>query len=195
MLLYKQITSLNNTYIKKRLSLFLDEDIPTKDHTTETVILNNEKRKYVFRSRESMVFCGAPIIKNAFSKKIEVKQFIKDGDNIPINTDIAQIEGNVIEILKKERLVLNMIQHLSGISSNTARHVYKLQNSNIKILDTRKTTPGLRLLEKYAVNKGGGYNHRLDLSSGVMVKDNHIIKFEIDVIKENKQKALSQGSA
>ncbi len=182
MLLYKQITSLHKAQLKKMLSIFLNEDIPTKDHTTEAVILKNKKGKYVFRSRENMVFCGAPIIENAFSNNINIKQLVKDGDSIPADTDIAKIEGNIAEILKKERLVLNIIQRLSGISSNTAQHVSKLQSSNIKILDTRKTTPGLRLLEKYAVNKGGGYNHRLDLSSGVMVKDNHITENIDDVI-------------
>jgi len=189
MLLYKQITSLNKTKLKKMLTTLLKEDVPTKDYTTQTVILKNEKGQYVFRSREKMVFCGAPIIENAFSKKVEIKQIIKDGDHIPADTDIAQIQGNVLEILTKERLILNMIQHLSGISSNTAKYVSKLQSSNIKILDTRKTTPGLRLLEKYAVNKGGGHNHRLDLSSGIMVKDNHII-YNIDdiVIKLQKLK-------
>jgi len=187
MLLYKQITSLNKTQLKKMLHTFLKEDVPTQDHTTQAVILKNEKGQYIVRSREQMVFCGAPIIENAFSNKIQIKQLIKDGEHIPKNTEIAQIEGSVIEILKKERLVLNMIQRLSGISSNTARYVSKLQNSNIKILDTRKTTPGLRLLEKYAVNKGGGYNHRLDLSSGVMVKDNHIAHNIDDVVIKLKK--------
>jgi len=81
-----------------------------------------------------------------------------------------------------------MIQHLSGISSHTQQYIGKLNNSKIKILDTRKTTPGLRLLEKYAVNKGGGYNHRLDLSSGVMVKDNHLINSNIDNIYKKLKK-------
>ena len=91
-----------------------------------------------------------------------------------------------------------MIQHLSGIASNTAKYVKKLNNSKIKILDTRKTTPGLRLLEKYAVNKGGGYNHRLDLSAGIMVKDNHMINSSMATIqqklKKYKKKLLVKGS-
>jgi nicotinate-nucleotide pyrophosphorylase (carboxylating) len=102
MLLYKQITSLNKTQLKKMLHTFLKEDVPTQDHTTQAVILKNEKGQYIVRSREQMVFCGAPIIENAFSNKIQIKQLIKDGEHIPKNTEIAQIEGSVIEILKKE---------------------------------------------------------------------------------------------
>jgi nicotinate-nucleotide pyrophosphorylase (carboxylating) len=207
MLLYNQITSLDKTQLRKTMTLFLKEDLPRGDLTTQTVVLKNQIGKYVLRSRENMVFCGGPTIQSAFSKSVKVKLLVKDGQRIGANVDIAQIKGNTREILTKERLVLNMIQHLSGVSSNTAEYVLKLSNPKIKILDTRKTRPGLRLLEKYAVNKGGGHNHRLDLSSGVMVKDNHIqnnmeeiqsklkklknkipIQIEIDSIKQiNKQ--------
>jgi nicotinate-nucleotide pyrophosphorylase (carboxylating) len=207
MLLYNQITSLDKTQLRKTMSSFLKEDLPRGDPTTQAVILKNQTGKYVLRSRENMVFCGGPTIQSAFSKLVKVNLLVKDGQKIKANIDIAQIKGNTREILTKERLILNMIQHLSGVSSNTAEHVLKLNNPKIKILDTRKTRPGLRLLEKYAVNKGGGYNHRLDLSSGIMVKDNHIrnnmeeiqsklkklkkkipIQIEIDSIKQiNKQ--------
>ena len=203
MLLYKQITSLDKTKLKKTMSLLLKEDTPRGDPTTQAIISKSERGTYTLRSREKMVFCGGPIIQSAFSKSVIVNLLVKDGQHIKPNTNIAKISGNVREILTKERLVLNMIQHLSGISSNTAAYVLKLNNSKIKILDTRKTTPGLRLLEKYAVNKGGGHNHRLDLSAGIMVKDNHInnnvdhingklkklknqipIQIEIDTIKQ-----------
>ena len=210
MILYKQITSLDKTKLRKTMTALLKEDVPGGDPTTQAVILKNQTGTYVLRSRETMVFCGGPIIQSTFSKAVKVKLLVKDGQHIQANTDIAKIKGNSREVLTKERLVLNMIQHLSGVSSNTAKYVSKLNNPKIKILDTRKTTPGLRQLEKYAVNKGGGYNHRLDLSSGIMVKDNHInknmeyiysklkklnnkipIQIEIDMIKQITRENVS----
>ena len=188
MLLYNQITSLNKTTIQKLFNKLLKEDIPEGDPTTETLISKNQRGQYVLRSRETMIFCGGPIIKNAFSKGVETNLLIKDGAKIKPNTDIATIQGNTREILTKERLVLNIIQHLSGISTNTAQYVSKLNNPTIKILDTRKTTPGLRLFEKYAVHKGGGFNHRQNLSSGIMIKDNHIINDNMeDICKKLKK--------
>ena len=182
MLLYNQITSLDSKKLKKTISQLLKEDTPKGDPTTQNIISFNQTGEYVFRARENMIFCGGPIIKNAFSKQVVVKLLVKEGQYIKKGDDLGTIKGNVREILTKERLVLNMIQHLSGISSNTQQYISKLNNSKIKIMDTRKTTPGLRLLEKYAVNKGGGYNHRLDLSSGIMVKDNHLINRNVDNI-------------
>jgi nicotinate-nucleotide pyrophosphorylase (carboxylating) len=179
---------LNKTTLKKTLNNLLKEDIPKGDPTTQIVISKNQKGKYILKSRETMVFCGGPIIKNAFSKAISTKLLIKDGRKINSNTNIAIIQGNVREILTKERLVLNMIQHLSGISTNTAQYVSKLNNPQIKILDTRKTTPGLRVFEKYAVYKGGGFNHRQNLSSGIMVKDNHIINGNMEYIYKQLKK-------
>jgi len=176
MLLYKQIKTINKDYVRKKLSRFLREDIPNGDPTTLAVIKKNETGKYVLRTREEIIFSGAVIIKNIFSDKVNIKMYVKDGDNLKADKEIAQISGNLREILTKERLVLNMIQHMSGIATNTKKYVEKINNNKIKILDTRKTTPGLRAFEKLAVYHGGGNNHRLDLSSGVMVKDNHIRK-------------------
>ena len=110
MLLYKQITSLNDQEVKKTIARLLKEDIPNQDLTTEKTIEKHKTGKYVFRSREKMTFCGAPIILNAFSNKVVVKVLIKDGEIIPKNTDIAIIKGAAQEIIMKERLVLNMIQ-------------------------------------------------------------------------------------
>jgi len=192
MLLYNQIKSLDANQLQELMSTFLKEDIPGGDPTTEIIFSNSQKGEYVFRAREAMIFCGGPIIQSSFSKNIKIKLFIKDGDSVNKGDDLALISGSVREILTKERLILNMIQHLSGISTNTAQYVRKLNNPAIKILDTRKTTPGLRLLEKYAVNKGGGYNHRLDLSSGIMVKDNHLINSNVNEIYQKLKKAKKQ---
>ena len=174
MLLYKQIKKINKEYVKRTLNNLLKEDTPNGDPTTTTTISKNEKGKYVIRAREKMVFCGSTIIKNAFTGAVKINMATQDGDPLKANTEIAHIHGNKREILTKERLVLNMIQHLSGIATNTNKYVKKINNNKIKILDTRKTTPGLRIFEKNAVYHGGGSNHRLDLSSGIMIKDNHI---------------------
>ena len=188
MLLYNQITSLDSKKLKKIITQLLKEDIPKGDPTTQNIISFNQTGEYVFRARDNMIFCGGPIIQNTFSKQVVVKLLVKEGQYIKKGDDLGTIKGSVREILTKERLVLNMIQHLSGISSNTQQYISKLNNSKIKIIDTRKTTPGLRLLEKYAVNKGGGYNHRLDLSSGIMVKDNHLINSNVDNIYKKLKK-------
>ena len=182
MLLYNQITTLDPKPLKQLMSRLLEEDIPNGDPTTNTIIKPNQEGTYVFRARETMIFCGGPIIQNTFSDSIKVKLLVQDGQSAQKGADLAIIVGSVREILTKERLILNMIQHLSGVASNTAQYVKELNNNQIKVLDTRKTTPGLRLLEKYAVNMGGGCNHRLDLSSGIMVKDNHFIHSNIDSV-------------
>ncbi len=174
MLLYKQIKTINKEFARKKLSKLLKEDIPNGDPTTLAVIKKNETGKYILSAREEIIFSGSVIIKNIFSNKVNIKMHVKDGDKLGADTKIAQIDGNLREILTKERLILNMIQHMSGIATNTKRYVEKINNNKIKILDTRKTTPGIRVFEKHAVYHGGGSNHRLDLSSGVMVKDNHI---------------------
>ena len=176
MLLYKQIKNINKDFVKKTLSRLLKEDTPKGDSTTLAVITKKEKGRYVIRAREEIVFCGATIINSAFSSAVKTTISVKEGDHLKANTDIAHIYGNTREILTKERLVLNMIQHLSGIATNTNKYVEKINNNKIKILDTRKTTPGLRVFEKHAVYHGGGCNHRLNLSSGILVKDNHIQK-------------------
>ena len=144
MLLYKQIKKINKDLVKKTLSRLLKEDTPKGDITTLAVITKQEKGKYVIRAREELVFCGETIINNAFSKAVKATVGAKDGDHLKANTDIAYIYGNTREILTKERLILNMIQHLSGIATNTNKYVEKINNKEIKILDTRKTTPGLK---------------------------------------------------
>ncbi len=174
MLLYKQIKSLPKSFVKQKLKEFLNEDIPKQDHTSKCFVSKNHKGKFILKCREKMIFCGEDIIKNIFNKSIVVTMHIKDGQRTKAGQKIATIKGRSQEILIKERVMLNLIQRLSGISSQTDQYIQKLNNPKIKILDTRKTTPGLRIFEKYAVQVGGGSNHRMDLSSGVMIKDNHL---------------------
>lgn len=99
---------------------------------------------------------------------------INDGDKVKVGQNLAEVKGPVREILKAERIALNFLQRLSGIASRTSRYVEAVSNYPVKIVDTRKTTPTLRILEKYAVRIGGGYNHRMGLYDAVMIKDNHI---------------------
>ena len=189
MLLYKQINKLDPKQVSKKLELFLKEDIPAGDATTDNVVLADTKEVFAITSREPMVFCGNPIIENIFSNRVKIKKMVKDGQKLLSGETIAILSGSNSEILTKERLLLNMIQRMSGVSSLTSRYVEKLNNNQIKVLDTRKTTPGLRIFEKYAVFCGGGSNHRLNLSCGIMVKDNHINKITDEVI--NKLTKLS----
>ena len=180
-LLYKQINKLDPKQVSKKLKEFLKEDVPVGDATTKNIVLIDTKEVFAIQPRESMIFCGNPIIENIFSPKVKVKKMVKDGQKLLSGQTIALLSGSNSEILTKERLLLNMIQRMSGVSSLTGKYVEKLNNNKIKVLDTRKTTPGLRMFEKYAVFCGGGNNHRLNLSSGIMVKDNHINKITDEV--------------
>ena len=209
-LLYKQIDRLDPKQVSKKLEVFLKEDLPAGDITTENVVLTDTEEVFAIKSREAMVFCGNPIIENIFSPNVKTKIIAKDGQKLICGETIAILSGSNSEILTKERLLLNMIQRMSGVSSMTTKYVQKLNNNQIKVLDTRKTTPGLRMFEKYAVFCGGGSNHRLNLSSGIMVKDNHInkvtnkvvnqltkispkrpIQFEVDSLKQINQQNVS----
>lgn len=156
----------------KILEIALTEDIGKGDATAEAIIPAKATAKYEFRTRDDIIFCGAEAITQAFTLKTELHA--KDGDYLKAGTLIATVEGNVRQILTRERTVLNLLQHLSGIATYTNLFVRKTRGTNAKILDTRKTTPGLRILEKYAVKCGGGQNHRMGLYDMVMIKDNHI---------------------
>ena len=173
-MLYNQIDSIPKKIIKEKLKTFFNEDDIKNDITTNTFIDKTKKIKATFVAEFEGVFCGAKIIQNAFSEKVKVSILISDGFKVKKNFKIATIEGPAVEILKKERVVLNLIQRMSGVASETSQYASKAFRKNIKILDTRKTTPGLRIFEKYAAQCGGGTNHRLNLSRGVMIKDNHI---------------------
>jgi nicotinate-nucleotide pyrophosphorylase (carboxylating) len=188
-MLYKQIESISKKTIQEKLEDFFNEDEIKNDITTNIFINNNKKIKADFIAEFEGVFSGAPIIESAFSKNIKVSVFIKDGFKVKNGFKIATIEGPADEILKKERVVLNLIQRMSGVASEANRYASRAFRKNIKILDTRKTTPGIRIFEKYAVKCGGGINHRFNLSKGIMIKDNHIGSNKS--IKEMLEKAKS----
>ncbi len=174
MIEYKQHKIIPKEYLAKKIKEFLQEDIPNTDKTTEGLISKNAISTAVVQAEENIVLAGGFLIEQFFGKGFKTKIFYKDGDFIKKGSIIARIQGSTAEILTKERVFLNLLQRLCGIASLTNEYAKIAKPYKVKILDTRKTTPGIRTFEKYAVTAGGGYNHRLDLSSGILIKDNHI---------------------
>lgn len=173
MLKYEQITNIPQEYIDSKIEEFLAEDDASNDITTQLTIPNTMQATAFVEAQSDVVFCGADVIKAIF-KGCDVVLHKKDGDLLRNGDNIATIEGNAANILSRERVMLNVIQRLSGIATATKKYVDTINNPNIKILDTRKTTPGLRLFEKYAIQVGGGNNHRYNLASAILIKDNHV---------------------
>lgn len=155
----------------------LKEDIGTGDITTLSCIPSENRSDACFLAKEDGVICGMDIAARVFSlvdADISFTSLIKDGDIVKKGDIIALVSGPSRGILTGERVALNLMQRLSGVASATAKAVDAVKGTKARIVDTRKSTPGLRVLEKYAVRTGGGYNHRFNLSDGVLIKDNHI---------------------
>jgi nicotinate-nucleotide pyrophosphorylase (carboxylating) len=155
----------------------LAEDIGHGDVTSEALVPRDISGKAAFLIKENGVLAGIEVAERVFhrvDRSLEINILIRDGTNIKPGDIAGNVSGSVIGILKAERTALNFLQRLSGIASTTARYVAAVSGLNVKILDTRKTTPGLRALEKYAVRAGGGANHRFHLGDAVLIKDNHI---------------------
>ncbi|MBE6711984.1 MAG: carboxylating nicotinate-nucleotide diphosphorylase [Ruminococcaceae bacterium] len=155
----------------------LKEDVGTGDITTLSTIPADKTITGRFIAKESGILCGEDVARAVFAfvdPAIELNFFYKDGDKITKGEVIATVSGLARSILTGERLALNLLQHMSGIATRTGEAVEKVAGTKARIADTRKTTPGLRVLEKYAVKCGGGSNHRFNLADGVLIKDNHI---------------------
>ncbi len=153
------------------------EDIGEGDVTTNTIIPGNHRAKAVLIAKEDFVLAGLPFTERIFkliNSALKFKANKKDGDIVKKGAVIAAINGNTRSLLMAERTALNILQRLSGIATLTYRFVEKVKGLPVKIIDTRKTTPGLRTFEKYAVRAGGGKNHRVGLFDGILIKDNHI---------------------
>ncbi|MFB5762498.1 carboxylating nicotinate-nucleotide diphosphorylase [Paenibacillus medicaginis] len=162
--------------LKRMLEAFFTEDIGSGD-LTSSLIFEDQVCEAVIHSKGSGIFAGSDVIREGFAlcdADIEVEMCRRDGDALAPGTVIAELKGSAAALLTGERVVLNLIQRMSGIATLTRECVTRLNDSSIRICDTRKTTPGLRMLEKYAVRIGGGYNHRFGLYDGIMIKDNHI---------------------
>ena len=172
---YTQHKQLSNEYIVVKIADFLAEDMPDGDKTTENTIPEGGTISAEIQSGEELVFAGEKIIPHCFGENYQTTLNHNDGDYLLNGDVIGVVTGPAREILSRERVMLNLIQRLCGIAILTLEYAEIANPFNVKILDTRKTTPGLRLFEKYAVAVGGGYNHRLNLSDGILIKDNHII--------------------
>lgn len=167
----------NSLQLKEKLKAFFKEDIGNGDISSEFIFNKGTKGKISFLAKEDGIFCGKDIIKTGYQlleSEIQVKEFVEDGDKIRKGDHIAEVSGSVPALLLGERVILNLLQRLSGIATLTNQAVTVLDDDHTRICDTRKTTPGLRMLEKYAVRCGGGYNHRFGLYDAVMLKDNHL---------------------
>lgn len=159
------------------IRLALKEDITSEDISTNAVYKNDRLAEISLYSKEEGILSGIDVFKRVFElldNSVEFIEYKKDGDNL-LNKDlILKIRANVKTILSAERTALNYLQRMSGIATYTRKMLEALDDKNIKLLDTRKTTPNMRIFEKYSVRVGGGYNHRYNLSDAIMLKDNHI---------------------
>jgi nicotinate-nucleotide pyrophosphorylase (carboxylating) len=159
------------------IRLALDEDLYAGDVTTDAIFGPDDVGSASFRAKETLTIAGIPVVEEVFrlvDPEMQVSWSVSDGDTVALGTSLGLVNGRVRSLLRAERVTLNFFRHLSGVASMTRRYVDALASARTRLVDTRKTTPGFRELEKYAVRMGGGFNHRYNLSSGVMIKDNHI---------------------
>lgn len=155
----------------------LREDLPYGDITSESIIPSHTFSEAIILAKEKGVLAGIDVARRVFEKidsSLSFEKGFDDGQEFSRGDVLARLRGNSISLLKGERTALNFLQRMSGIATQTRKFVWALRETKTKVLDTRKTTPGLRILEKYAVNVGGGENHRLNLSEMVLIKDNHL---------------------
>jgi nicotinate-nucleotide pyrophosphorylase (carboxylating) len=172
---FMRVKALDGNFVRSKIQAFLDEDLPEGDATTLSTIDESTQSTAHVLAADPMVFAGAQVLPHIFTDACTVDLKVQDGDKVEAGTVLAELNGPAQELLARERVMLNLIQRLCGIATLTRKYADLPAPPGFKILDTRKTTPGLRIFEKYAVAVGGGYNHRLDLSSVVMVKDNHLV--------------------
>ncbi|OWA35829.1 nicotinate-nucleotide diphosphorylase (carboxylating) [Saccharibacillus sp. O16] len=162
--------------LRRMLEQFYMEDIGSGDLSAQ-LMSDVGERQAVIHAKQSGIVAGMDIIREAFAlldQEIRVSLLKKDGDAVTQGETLAILTGKASTLLTGERVVLNLLQRMSGIATATRQAIETLNDSSIRVCDTRKTTPGLRMLEKYAVTAGGGYNHRFGLYDGIMIKDNHI---------------------
>lgn len=185
-------SGLNSIIVDNYIINALKEDITNEDITTNSIIReNNILGEAELICKEDGILAGIGVFSRVFKQleNVEVKEYFLDGDEIQKGNIIARVEGNIKSILTGERTALNYLQRMSGIATLTRELANELKGSKTKLLDTRKTTPNMRIFEKYAVKVGGGYNHRFNLSDGILIKDNHInaaggIKEAVKLAKE-----------
>lgn len=168
---------INQRTINRLVTAALEEDAPWGDITSESIVPNNAVVRAQLVAREPGVFSGVALLEAAFhlvDPKTRMELHISDGEVFESRAVLGTITGTARAILRAERIALNFTQRMSGIATLTSRYVEEVRGTKVRIVDTRKTTPGLRIIERQAVRDGGGHNHRFSLSDAVMVKDNHL---------------------
>jgi nicotinate-nucleotide pyrophosphorylase (carboxylating) len=168
---------LDDAALFSQIGAFLAEDLGRGDITTQATVARNARARGRFLAKEPMVIAGLEAAEAVFSTldaQQQLEAFVSDGEEIEAGKVVARTNGFADVLLAGERVALNLLQRLSGIATQTRKFVRAVEGTNAQIVDTRKTTPGLRMLEKYAVVAGGGRNHRFGLDDGVLIKDNHI---------------------
>ena len=163
--------------VRPLIRMAVEEDIGKGDTTSELFFRDDVVSKANIVSREEIVVCGMDVAREILrivDERLDLRVLIDDGESAHVGSRLATITGPVRSMLSAERVMLNFLQRLSGIATTTAKFVRAIQGTKARIYDTRKTTPGWRLLEKYAVRCGGGYNHRLGLYDAILIKDNHL---------------------
>ncbi|KGK86480.1 putative nicotinate-nucleotide pyrophosphorylase [carboxylating] [bioreactor metagenome] len=170
----------------------LNEDLYYGDITTESIVVNNKNASIDLIAKEDGVVAGLEVFRRVFLTlgDAETEFYVKDGDNIHKGEKIGKVYGNIKTLLSGERVALNFLQRMCGIATLTKMFTEKLKGTNVKLLDTRKTTPNMRMFEKYSVKIGGGTNHRFGLNDGILIKDNHIdaaggIQQAIEMVRSN----------
>ena len=188
-----------NPEIQTLIDRALAEDLAFSDPTTGGIIDTSVTGLGVMRSKAAGVLAGVDVAMGVFKRvdpSLRIKALMADGDALEPGVSIAHVEGCAASILQAERTALNFLQRISGIATATQSYVQAVRDYNVRIIDTRKTAPGLRYLDKYAVRMGGGYNHRLNLADGILIKDNHLAALAHQGLglKKAIELALSQAS-
>ena len=183
---------MNYLVVDKIIKNALIEDIPSEDITTNSIVDEKSISTVELLCKEEGTIAGLKVFKRVFEilGNVEVELYKCDGDKVYLKDKIGFLKGSTRNLLLGERIALNLLQRMSGIATLTNKFVKEINHTNAKLLDTRKTTPNLRILEKYSVKIGGGCNHRFNLSDGVMLKDNHIsaaggIKNAVELARKN----------
>ena len=188
---------LTRPLVEKMVHRALVEDGAYHDITTIATVLSNRRARGTLVARQAGVVAGIPLALEAFrlvDPKVSIRIDVEDGIPIEANHPVLFVTGHAREILSAERVALNFVGRLSGIATLTSRYVDAVQGTKARIVDTRKTTPGWRKLEKYAVRAGGGLNHRMDLATGVLIKDNHLAAVDGDIalaVRRAREKAAA----
>jgi nicotinate-nucleotide pyrophosphorylase (carboxylating) len=169
--------SSSKSQIEEIIDCALAEDLGKADVTTEALIPGDQQGTGFIVANQEGILAGTGVAKQVFHRvdpELMVEILLEDGAKVKPGGKVAKVSGSIASILKAERIALNFLQRLSGIASETNRYVARVKGLPVRIMDTRKTTPGLRPLEKYAVKVGGGKNHRMNLGDGILIKDNHL---------------------